>query len=105
MESTHTDHWCISVLMCKQKKQNDWKHTFSVPNGSEFYVLRGLEWNTEYEVSVVAENQQGRSQPGILFFKTSAEPTSIPGTIHFNSFPLIPTSRPQPLSISTTCSR
>lgn len=62
-----------------------------VPNGSEFLVLRGLDWNTEYEVSVEAENQHGRSQPGVLFFRTSVEPTAIPGTIHFDYSPLIPT--------------
>lgn len=72
-----------------------------VPNDSEFLILRGLDWNTEYEVSVVAENLQGRSQPGILFFRTSAEPTAIPGTICFDSTSLIPASHPQPLSFNT----
>lgn len=59
-----------------------------VPNGSDFFVLRGLDWNTEYEVSVVAENQQGRSKPGVLYFNTSAEPTAIPGTFSFLTLPL-----------------
>ncbi|TSQ12694.1 Neural cell adhesion molecule 1 [Bagarius yarrelli] len=71
----------ISVPMFKQKHHSNWKTVVRVPNGGEFYVLRGLEWNTEYEVSVVAENQQGRSEPGILFFKTSSEPTAIPDTV------------------------
>lgn len=107
MESTHTNHLCISMPVCKQKHQNTWKPVIRVPNGSEFLVLRGLDWNTEYEVSVVAENQQGRSQPGILFFRTSAEPTAIPGIIHFDSSLVIPIPAiapvnqhsPQPLSL------
>lgn len=89
--NTHTDYLSISVSVCKQKHQTNWKTVVRVPNGGEFYVLRGLDWNTEYEVSVVAENQQGRSEPGTLFFRTSAEPTAIPGTIHFDPFSLIPT--------------
>ncbi|XP_026794801.1 neural cell adhesion molecule 1a isoform X11 [Pangasianodon hypophthalmus] len=69
------------LVSFRPKHQNTWKPVVRVPNGSEFLVLRGLDWNTEYEVSVVAENQQGRSQPGILFFRTSAEPTAIPATL------------------------
>ncbi|KAK3524331.1 hypothetical protein QTP70_028054 [Hemibagrus guttatus] len=65
-------------MMGYEKNHNNWKTVIRVPNGGEFYVLRGLDWNTEYEVSVVAENQQGRSDPGTLFFRTSAEPTAIP---------------------------
>ncbi|XP_042567396.1 neural cell adhesion molecule 1-like [Cyprinus carpio] len=49
-----------------------------LPNGSEYVVLRGLEWNTEYEVYVIAENQRGRSDPGKLSFRTLPEPTAIP---------------------------
>ncbi|XP_053504786.1 neural cell adhesion molecule 1a isoform X1 [Ictalurus furcatus] len=69
------------LVSFRPKHQNTWKPVIRVPNGSEFLVLRGLDWNTEYEVSVVAENQQGRSQPGILFFRTSAEPTAIPDPV------------------------
>ncbi|XP_026794798.1 neural cell adhesion molecule 1a isoform X9 [Pangasianodon hypophthalmus] len=69
------------LVSFRPKHQNTWKPVVRVPNGSEFLVLRGLDWNTEYEVSVVAENQQGRSQPGILFFRTSAEPTAIPDPV------------------------
>ncbi|XP_058271000.1 neural cell adhesion molecule 1a isoform X1 [Hemibagrus wyckioides] len=69
------------LLSYRPKNHNNWKTVIRVPNGGEFYVLRGLDWNTEYEVSVVAENQQGRSDPGILFFRTSAEPTAIPDPV------------------------
>uniref|UniRef100_A0A8C1T429 Neural cell adhesion molecule 1a n=1 Tax=Cyprinus carpio TaxID=7962 RepID=A0A8C1T429_CYPCA len=51
-----------------------------LPNGSEYVVLRSLDWNTEYEVYVIAENQRGRSEPGKLSFRTLPEPTAIPET-------------------------
>uniref|UniRef100_A0A8C7TRY3 Neural cell adhesion molecule 1a n=1 Tax=Oncorhynchus mykiss TaxID=8022 RepID=A0A8C7TRY3_ONCMY len=63
----------------------DWKPEIRLPNGSEYVVLNSLDWNTEYEVYVVAENQQGKSQPGTLFFRTAAEPTAIPDTMHSGS--------------------
>uniref|UniRef100_A0A3Q0RZB7 Neural cell adhesion molecule 1a n=1 Tax=Amphilophus citrinellus TaxID=61819 RepID=A0A3Q0RZB7_AMPCI len=64
---------------------SDWKPELRLPFDSDYIVLSGLEWNTEYEVHVVAENQQGKSKPGILTFKTDTEPTTVPGTI-----PIIP---------------
>uniref|UniRef100_A0AAY4AIQ1 Neural cell adhesion molecule 1a n=1 Tax=Denticeps clupeoides TaxID=299321 RepID=A0AAY4AIQ1_9TELE len=60
---------------------NEWRPEIRLPTYSEYVVLSGLEWDTEYEVYVVAENQQGKSQPSILSFKTTSEPTAIPGTI------------------------
>ena len=40
-----------------------------------------MEWDTDYDVYVVAENQKGKSQPGVVSFRTSTEPASIiPGT-------------------------
>uniref|UniRef100_A0A8C2JBP6 Neural cell adhesion molecule 1a n=1 Tax=Cyprinus carpio TaxID=7962 RepID=A0A8C2JBP6_CYPCA len=48
--------------------------------GHEYVVLRSLDWNTEYEVYVIAENQRGRSEPGKLSFRTLPEPTAIPET-------------------------
>ncbi|XP_060792120.1 neural cell adhesion molecule 1a isoform X1 [Neoarius graeffei] len=69
------------LVRFRPKHHNIWKPVVRVPNGSEFLVLRGLDWNTEYEVSVEAENQHGRSQPGVLFFRTSVEPTAIPDPV------------------------
>lgn len=57
-----------------------WKPEIRVPSGSDYVLLSGLDWNTDYEVLVVAENQQGKSLPGVLSFRTAAEPTSIPGS-------------------------
>ncbi|XP_051732797.1 neural cell adhesion molecule 1a isoform X6 [Ctenopharyngodon idella] len=68
------------LVRYKAKHRQDWKPEIRLPNGSEYVVLQGLEWNTEYEVSVIAENQRGRSNPGKLFFRTLPEPTAIPET-------------------------
>nr|ALR85657.1 neural cell adhesion molecule 1 isoform 120b [Oncorhynchus mykiss] len=65
----------------RAKHVPDWKPEIRLPNGSEYVVLNSLDWNTGYEVYVVAENQQGKSQPGTLFFRTAAEPTAIPATL------------------------
>uniref|UniRef100_A0A674NEB4 Neural cell adhesion molecule 1a n=1 Tax=Takifugu rubripes TaxID=31033 RepID=A0A674NEB4_TAKRU len=61
------------------KKGSEWKPEIRVPQNSDYVLLSGLEWNTDYEVYVVAENQYGKSQPGTLSFRTSTEPTSVPG--------------------------
>ncbi|XP_035522557.1 neural cell adhesion molecule 1a isoform X2 [Morone saxatilis] len=66
------------LVRYKAKHVSDWKPEIRLPHGSEYVVLSGLEWNTEYEVHVVAENQQGKSEPGILSFRTAIEPTTIP---------------------------
>ncbi|MED6274727.1 hypothetical protein CHARACLAT_019325 [Characodon lateralis] len=44
-------------------------------------MLNGLDWNTDYEIRVVAENQRGRSEPSITSFRTATEPTTIPATL------------------------
>ncbi len=51
-----------------------------MPSDSEYVVLSGLEWDTEYNVYVVAENRQGKSQPAAMSFRTSTQPEAIPGT-------------------------
>ncbi|KAG1940667.1 neural cell adhesion molecule, partial [Pimephales promelas] len=68
------------LVRYRAKHRQEWKPEIRLPNSSEYMVLRGLEWNTEYEVYVVAENQRGRSDPGILSFRTLPEPTAIPET-------------------------
>ncbi|XP_063111847.1 neural cell adhesion molecule 1 isoform X14 [Cavia porcellus] len=60
---------------------SDWKPEIRLPSGSDHVMLKSLEWNAEYEVSVVAENQQGKSKPAHFVFKTSAQPTAIPATL------------------------
>ncbi|XP_057215848.1 neural cell adhesion molecule 1a isoform X3 [Triplophysa rosa] len=68
------------LVRYKPKLRQDWKPEIRLPNGSEYVVLRGLEWNTDYDISVVAENLRGKSEPRILSFRTSPEPTAIPET-------------------------
>lgn len=71
----------VLSISLSQKHVSDWKPEIRIPHGSDYVMLNGLDWNTEYEVHVVAENQQGKSEPGILSVRTATEPTTIPGTI------------------------
>ncbi|XP_053297972.1 neural cell adhesion molecule 1 [Pleuronectes platessa] len=66
------------LVRYKARQASDWKPEIRLPNGSEYVVLSGLDWNTEYEVHVVAENQQGKSEPATLAYRTSTEPTTVP---------------------------
>ncbi|MBN3302544.1 NCAM1 protein, partial [Amia calva] len=66
------------LVRYKAKQVSEWKPEIRLPADSDYAILSGLDWNTEYEVYVVAENQQGKSQPGIYAFTTSPEPTAIP---------------------------
>ncbi|XP_054873414.1 neural cell adhesion molecule 1-like isoform X12 [Amphiprion ocellaris] len=69
------------LVRYKATHVSDWKPEIRLPHGSEYVLLSGLDWNTEYEVRVVAENQQGKSKPGTLSFRTAVEPTTIPATL------------------------
>uniref|UniRef100_UPI00398E6F5F neural cell adhesion molecule 1-like isoform X2 n=1 Tax=Pristiophorus japonicus TaxID=55135 RepID=UPI00398E6F5F len=66
------------LVRYKAKHHSDWKPEMRLPSDSEYAILGNLEWNLEYEVYVVAENQQGRSEAGSISFRTSVEPTVIP---------------------------
>ncbi|XP_077596393.1 neural cell adhesion molecule 1a isoform X6 [Stigmatopora nigra] len=67
------------LVRYKAKHVSDWKPEIRMPQSSEYVVLHGLDWNTEYEVRIVAVNSKGRSQPGTLSFRTATEPTTMPG--------------------------
>ncbi|XP_065818775.1 neural cell adhesion molecule 1a isoform X3 [Labrus bergylta] len=69
------------LVRYKAKHVSDWKPEIRLPRDSDYTMLSGLEWNTDYEVHVVAENQQGKSEPGIFSFRTAVEPTTIPDAI------------------------
>ncbi|XP_042566263.1 neural cell adhesion molecule 1-A, partial [Clupea harengus] len=69
------------LLRYKAKTAQEWKQEMRMPSGSEYATLSSLDWNTEYEVLVVAENMQGKSQPGALAFKTAAEPAATPDSL------------------------
>uniref|UniRef100_A0A7M4EFW5 Neural cell adhesion molecule 1 n=1 Tax=Crocodylus porosus TaxID=8502 RepID=A0A7M4EFW5_CROPO len=62
------------------KHSSEWKPEIRLPSDSDHVMLKSLDWNTEYEVYVVAENQQGKSKAAHYAFKTSAQPTVIPAS-------------------------
>uniref|UniRef100_A0A2K6G6G7 Neural cell adhesion molecule 1 n=1 Tax=Propithecus coquereli TaxID=379532 RepID=A0A2K6G6G7_PROCO len=64
---------------------SEWKPEIRLPSGSDHVMLKSLDWNAEYEVYVVAENQQGKSKAAHFVFRTSAQPTAIPATLGGNS--------------------
>ncbi|XP_034745702.1 neural cell adhesion molecule 1a isoform X24 [Etheostoma cragini] len=69
------------LVRYKAKHVSDWKPEIRLPHNSEYVTLNGLDWNTEYEVYVVAENQQGKSEPAVISFRTATDPTTIPATL------------------------
>ncbi|XP_031164134.1 neural cell adhesion molecule 1a isoform X20 [Sander lucioperca] len=69
------------LVRYKAKHVSDWKPEIRLPRNSEYVTLNGLDWNTEYEVHVVAENQQGKSEPAIISFRTATDPTTIPDAV------------------------
>uniref|UniRef100_A0A8C9SXS2 Neural cell adhesion molecule 1b n=1 Tax=Scleropages formosus TaxID=113540 RepID=A0A8C9SXS2_SCLFO len=68
------------IVKYKAKQASAWRPGIRLPSATESAVLSGLDWDTEYHVYVVAENQRGRSQPGTLSFRTPPAPTAAPGT-------------------------
>uniref|UniRef100_A0A3P9PN17 Neural cell adhesion molecule 1a n=1 Tax=Poecilia reticulata TaxID=8081 RepID=A0A3P9PN17_POERE len=66
------------LIRYKAKHMSDWKPETHLPSTSNYAMLNGLDWNTDYEVLVVAENQRGRSEPSITTFRTASEPTTVP---------------------------
>ncbi|XP_039634173.1 neural cell adhesion molecule 1a isoform X18 [Perca fluviatilis] len=73
------------LVRYKAKHVSDWKPEIRLPYNSEYVMLNGLDWNTEYEVHVVAENQQGKSEPAVISFRTATDPTTIPDAVDSSS--------------------
>ncbi|XP_061448227.1 neural cell adhesion molecule 1 isoform X3 [Rhineura floridana] len=69
------------LIKYKVKHSTEWKPEMRLPSSSDHVILKALDWNAEYEVYVIAENQQGKSQPAHYAFRTSAQPTIIPATL------------------------
>nr|XP_048273014.1 neural cell adhesion molecule 1 isoform X23 [Myodes glareolus] len=69
------------LVKYRAKLASEWKPEIRLPSGSDHVMLKSLDWNAEYEVSVVAENQQGKSKAAHFVFKTLAQPTAIPATL------------------------
>nr|XP_057936132.1 neural cell adhesion molecule 1b isoform X7 [Doryrhamphus excisus] len=73
------------LVRYKPIKSTQWKPEIRMPSDSDYVVLSGLEWDTEYNVYVVAENQKGKSQPATMSIKTSMQPAVIPATLGCSS--------------------
>uniref|UniRef100_A0A8C9TIS1 Neural cell adhesion molecule 1b n=1 Tax=Scleropages formosus TaxID=113540 RepID=A0A8C9TIS1_SCLFO len=69
------------IVKYKAKQASAWRPGIRLPSATESAVLSGLDWDTEYHVYVVAENQRGRSQPGTLSFRTPPAPTAAPDSL------------------------
>nr|AAB59959.1 neural cell adhesion molecule [Gallus gallus] len=68
------------LIKYKAKHSSEWKPEIRLPSGIDHVMLKSLDWNAEYEVYVIAENQQGKSKPAHYAFRTSAQPTVIPAS-------------------------
>ncbi|XP_053279500.1 neural cell adhesion molecule 1b isoform X5 [Pleuronectes platessa] len=68
------------LIRYKPIQASEWKPEIRLPSGSDYVVLSSLEWDTEYNVYVVAENQKGKSQAASMSFRTSTQPEAIPAT-------------------------
>ncbi|KAK1786500.1 hypothetical protein P4O66_017630 [Electrophorus voltai] len=69
------------LIRYKARDDPDWKPEVRLPGWSEHTLLSGLDWDTEYDVLVVAENQRGKSQPTTLAFRTALEPAANPALV------------------------
>uniref|UniRef100_A0A669C0F7 Neural cell adhesion molecule 1b n=1 Tax=Oreochromis niloticus TaxID=8128 RepID=A0A669C0F7_ORENI len=78
----------ILHYLIRYKPSPEWKPEIRLPSVSDHIVLSGLDWDTEYNIYVVAENQKGKSQPATISFRTSSEPEAIPATQGCSSSPL-----------------
>nr|XP_028563409.1 neural cell adhesion molecule 1 isoform X2 [Podarcis muralis] len=68
------------LIKYRVKHSAEWKPEMRLPSSSDHVILKALDWNAEYEVYVIAENQQGKSKPAHYAFRTSAQPTIIPAS-------------------------
>ncbi|XP_073459186.1 neural cell adhesion molecule 1 isoform X7 [Aquarana catesbeiana] len=68
------------IVRYRAKNSLDWKPEIKIASESDHIMLRSLDWNAEYEVVVVAENQQGKSKAATFNFRTTTKPTVIPAT-------------------------
>lgn len=73
------------LVRYRAKNSLDWKPEIKIASDSDHIMLRSLDWNAEYEVVVVAENQQGKSKAALFNFKTKTKPTVIPATTSASS--------------------
>ncbi|XP_077466920.1 neural cell adhesion molecule 1b isoform X9 [Stigmatopora argus] len=64
----------------KPIQSSQWKPEIRMPSDSDYVILSGLDWDTDYDISVVAENQKGKSQRATMSVRTSVQPAVMPAT-------------------------
>ncbi|XP_061683873.1 neural cell adhesion molecule 1b isoform X4 [Syngnathoides biaculeatus] len=76
------------LVLFKPNHSPQWKPEIRMPSVSDYIFLSGLEWDTEYDVSVVAENQKGKSQRASVSIRTSVQPAVMPDLDEDAGFPM-----------------
>ncbi|XP_037123197.1 neural cell adhesion molecule 1b isoform X4 [Syngnathus acus] len=72
----------------KPVESSKWKPEISMPSDSDYVILSGLEWDTTYDISVVAENQKGKSERASISMRTSVQPAVMPDLDEDAAFPM-----------------
>ncbi|XP_077421521.1 neural cell adhesion molecule 1b isoform X3 [Vanacampus margaritifer] len=75
------------LVRFKPIQSAQWKPEVRMPSDSDYVILSGLEWDTEYDISVVAENQKGKSQRASMSIRTSVQPAVMPDLDEEAAFP------------------
>ncbi|XP_075892476.1 neural cell adhesion molecule 1b isoform X4 [Nelusetta ayraudi] len=66
------------LVRYKPQQMSEWKPEIRMPSNSDYVILSGLQWDTEYDVVVVAENEKGKSQAATVSLRTAPKPEAIP---------------------------
>ncbi|XP_076832356.1 neural cell adhesion molecule 1b isoform X2 [Brachyhypopomus gauderio] len=69
------------LIRYKARDDPDWNAEVRLASWNDHTLLTDLDWDTEYDVLVVAENQRGKSQPSTLAFRTASEPAATPDSM------------------------
>ncbi|XP_077397706.1 neural cell adhesion molecule 1b isoform X3 [Festucalex cinctus] len=76
------------LVRFKPIQSAQWKPEIRMPSDSDYVILSGLEWDTDYDISVVAENQKGKSQRASMAIRTSVQPAVMPDLDEEAAFPV-----------------
>ncbi|XP_057695173.1 neural cell adhesion molecule 1b isoform X2 [Corythoichthys intestinalis] len=76
------------LVRFKPIQSSQWKPEIRMPSDSDHVTLSGLEWDTDYDISVVAENQKGKSQRASMSMRTSVQPAVMPDVDEDTGFPM-----------------
>ncbi|XP_077466912.1 neural cell adhesion molecule 1b isoform X1 [Stigmatopora argus] len=72
----------------KPIQSSQWKPEIRMPSDSDYVILSGLDWDTDYDISVVAENQKGKSQRATMSVRTSVQPAVMPDVDEDPGYPM-----------------